>query len=153
MDEITSKSMFRYTWVLSDHHILIYFFFTQESETGLYICLNSFLGFGRDHVERHVAQTGNKVFLHLHKIKDLIPEDTTELEPEKKITRLAIGVEGGFQVDGTPKYEVQEKNSIAIFPGPTVIELPHPDLPLLVIFLLNIYLISQLLNIHVYNVG
>ena len=78
----------------------------KESETGLYVCLTTFLGFGRELVEGHVSKTGNKVFLHLHKIKHLIPQEKSELEPEKKITRLAIGMEGGFQVENGAKYEV-----------------------------------------------
>lgn len=103
----------------------------KESETGLYVCLNTFLGFGQEYVERYVTKTGNKVFLHLRRIKHLIPEDkSSELEPEKKITRLAIGVDGGFQVDGPQKYEYEEKNSVAIFPGPVMVPLPNTDLPM-----------------------
>ena len=113
---------------------MFYFAFViveKESETGLYVCLATFLGFGRDHVEEHVRKTGNKVFLHLHKIKHLIPQEKTELEPEKKITRLAIGMEGGFQAEnGRAKYEYKEENSIAIFPGPVVFPLPIDDLPM-----------------------
>nr|CAH0100310.1 unnamed protein product [Daphnia galeata] len=105
-------------------------FDTPESETGLYVCLNTFSGYGQDHVDHYVNKTGNKIFLHLKKIKKLIPQDKNELEPEKKITRLAIGIEGGFPMENTPKYEYEEKNSIAIFPGPTKIPLPSPDLPI-----------------------
>nr|CAG4634620.1 EOG090X0181 [Alona affinis] len=102
-----------------------------ESETGLYVCLNTFLGFGQEHVERHTTKTGNKVYLHLRKIKHLIPEEkSSELEPEKKITRLAIGVDGGFQLDSQPKYEFEEKHSVAIFPGPVMIPLPNANLPM-----------------------
>jgi len=110
----------------------------KESETGLYVCLATFLGFGRDHVEEHVRKAGNKVFLHLHKIKHLIPQEKSELEPEKKITRLAIGMEGGFQAENGTKYEYKEENSIAIFPGPVVFPLPIDDLPMQVnLFILN----------------
>ena len=41
----------------------------QESETGLYVCLNTFLGFGKKHVERYFKKTGNGVFLHIRRIR------------------------------------------------------------------------------------
>ena len=102
----------------------------KESETGLYVCLNTFLGYGQDYVDHHVKKTGKTIFLHLKKLKKLIPQDINELEPEKKITRLAIGIEGGFPIENTPKYEYEETNSIAIFPGPTKIPLPNLNLPI-----------------------
>ncbi|XP_057375327.1 ubiquitin carboxyl-terminal hydrolase 5-like [Daphnia carinata] len=105
-------------------------FDTPESETGLYVCLNTFLGYGRDYVDHHVKKTGNKIFLHLRKIKKLLPQEKSELEPEKKITRLAIGIEGGFPMESTTKFEYEEKHSVAIYPGPIEIPLPHPNLPL-----------------------
>ena len=40
----------------------------QESETGLYVCMNTFRGFGKEHVERHFRKTGNAVFLHMRRI-------------------------------------------------------------------------------------
>lgn len=37
----------------------------QESEGGLYVCMNTFLGFGREHVERHYRKTGQSVYMLL----------------------------------------------------------------------------------------
>lgn len=37
----------------------------QESEGGLYVCMNTFLGFGREHVERHYRKTGQSIYMHL----------------------------------------------------------------------------------------
>ena len=88
------------------------------------------MGIGQQYVDRYVRKTGNKLFLHFKKLKHIKPSLNNELEPEKKITRLAIGVEGGFQVeDPTNKYQYEEKNSIAIFPGPVKFSLPIPNLP------------------------
>ncbi|MGH0155873.1 UNVERIFIED_CONTAM: hypothetical protein FKN15_049433 [Acipenser sinensis] len=39
--------------------------FAKESEGGLYVCMNTFLGFGREHVERHYRKTGQCVYMHL----------------------------------------------------------------------------------------
>lgn len=52
------------------------------------------------------------------------------MEPEKKIARLAIGVEGGFNPDANKKrYEYEEHNSVVILPAFTTIPLPNPELP------------------------
>lgn len=45
--------------------IVIVCFAPQESEGGLYVCMNTFLGFGREHVERHYRKTGQSVYMHL----------------------------------------------------------------------------------------
>lgn len=55
------------------------------------------------------------------------------MEPEKKIARLAIGVEGGFNPDANKKrYEYEEHNSVVVLPDFDVIPLPNTDLPELV---------------------
>lgn len=51
-------------------HLVLLFIVTvcfglQESEGGLYVCMNTFLGFGREHVERHYRKTGQSVYMHL----------------------------------------------------------------------------------------
>ncbi|MBN3286001.1 UBP13 hydrolase, partial [Polyodon spathula] len=38
---------------------------SPEAEGGLYVCMNTFLGFGREHVERHYRKTGQCVYMHL----------------------------------------------------------------------------------------
>lgn len=67
------------------------------------------------------------LFLHFQ----LPPEK--EPEPDKKIARLAIGVEGGFNPDANKKkFEYEDTNSVVILPAFDVIPLPNPDLPELV---------------------
>nr|CAG4638254.1 EOG090X0181 [Cyclestheria hislopi] len=104
----------------------VFSFDNPESETGLYICMKTFVGVGREHVERFSAKTGNCVFLHIQRQKHVVSKDKSEHEPEKKITRLAIGVEGGFQVDDGKKYEYEDTHTIVILPHFTQIKLPHP---------------------------
>jgi ubiquitin carboxyl-terminal hydrolase 5/13 len=43
--------------------------FDQESENGLYVSLTSFLGFGKDYVERYYQKTKHAVFLHIKRDK------------------------------------------------------------------------------------
>jgi len=49
--------------------------------------------------------------------------------PEKKVTRLALGVEGGFAVCGGVEYETEEIYSLAVAPGLVLLPLPNDKLP------------------------
>ena len=51
-------------------------------------------------------------------------------------------------MENTPKYEYEEKNSIAIFPGPTKIPLPIPDLPIQVHLLSKIFISKLTVNYY-----
>ncbi|XP_033642208.1 ubiquitin carboxyl-terminal hydrolase 5-like [Asterias rubens] len=104
-------------------------FDNPESETGLYVCMKTFLGFGKDHVLRHFHHTGCKVYLHLKTTKKKKPK-TQEDEDKAKPTRLAIGVEGGFDVEDQNQYEYEEAHSVVILPDFVVIPLPCTDLPI-----------------------
>ncbi|CAH1772608.1 unnamed protein product [Owenia fusiformis] len=104
-------------------------FDTPGCETGLYVCMSTFIGVGKKHVERFSRQTGNNVFLHMRRIKKEIPKQEDD-PPAKKPTKLAIGVEGGFDVDDK-KYTVEEVNSIVVLPEWTVIPLPTTDIPMM----------------------
>lgn len=103
----------------------IFCFDTPESENGLYICMSSFLGLCRKHIDGYSSKTSNCVFLHLKRIRK---EIEAKPEPEKAPTKLAIGLEGGFNVNAK-KYEFEEHNSIVLLPDFNVIPLPCTDLP------------------------
>uniref|UniRef100_A0A8C7ZGE7 Ubiquitin carboxyl-terminal hydrolase n=1 Tax=Oryzias sinensis TaxID=183150 RepID=A0A8C7ZGE7_9TELE len=77
-------------------------FASPESEGGLYVCMNSFLGFGSQYVERHHARTGQRAYLHITRTRKAKEDDNNSGSghpPKKKPTRLAIGIEGGFDVE------------------------------------------------------
>uniref|UniRef100_A0A8B9TNV7 Ubiquitin carboxyl-terminal hydrolase n=1 Tax=Anas platyrhynchos TaxID=8839 RepID=A0A8B9TNV7_ANAPL len=63
---------------------------SPDSEGGLYVCMNTFLGFGREHIERHYRKTGQCVYLHLKRhvrevrLVDLNGDDF-EYEDEAKL--------------------------------------------------------------------
>uniref|UniRef100_A0AAQ5XKX8 Ubiquitin carboxyl-terminal hydrolase n=1 Tax=Amphiprion ocellaris TaxID=80972 RepID=A0AAQ5XKX8_AMPOC len=40
-------------------------FSSPESEGGLFVCMNSFLGFGSQYVDRHHARSGQRAYLHI----------------------------------------------------------------------------------------
>ncbi|XP_008321015.1 ubiquitin carboxyl-terminal hydrolase 5 isoform X1 [Cynoglossus semilaevis] len=78
-------------------------FASPESEGGLYLCMNSFLGFGSQYVDRHSARSGQRAYLHITRTRKSKKEDDANSAsghpPKKKPTRLAIGIEGGFDVE------------------------------------------------------
>ena len=40
---------------------------SQETETGLYICMTNHYAFGKKYVEAYSKKTGNRVFLHMRR--------------------------------------------------------------------------------------
>uniref|UniRef100_A0A672M0V5 Ubiquitin carboxyl-terminal hydrolase n=1 Tax=Sinocyclocheilus grahami TaxID=75366 RepID=A0A672M0V5_SINGR len=92
-------------------------FSSPESEGGLYVCMNSFLGFGSKYVERHHAKTGQRAYLHITRTRKTQKEDENNSgsgdPPKKKPTRLAIGIEGGFDVE---QEQYEEEVNVVLFP-------------------------------------
>jgi len=104
----------------------LYSFDSPDNENGLYICLKTFAGLGRDHVERFHRKTGYSVFLHM--LRDKI--EVGDAPTERKITRLAIGVDGGFDPEAeNKKYKTIEKYSIVILPSFESIPFETSELP------------------------
>ncbi|ESR65257.1 ubiquitin carboxyl-terminal hydrolase 14 [Citrus sinensis] len=98
-------------------------FDTPRSEGGLFVDLNSFLAYGKDHVGWNFEKTGNPVYLHIKQTRKLVaPED----RPSKKPTLLAIGVEGGFDNN---EAEYDETHSIVILPEYVTLSYPSVELP------------------------
>lgn len=92
-------------------------FASPESEGGLFVCMNTFLGFGSQYVDRHYARTGQKAYLHITRTRKPKSEDdgnsASGHPPKKKPTRLAIGIEGGFDVD---QDQYEEDIKVVILP-------------------------------------
>ncbi len=121
----------------------------QEMESGLCVSLSSFLGLSRQYLEMHYQKTKESFYLFIKKtkkvsqyIKIIICSEENyfpfqppapapvvdEAPPSKKPTRLAIGVDGGFD-GGVEKVEYEESYSLLVMPELTVIPLPDPQLP------------------------
>ncbi|KAM3613905.1 uncharacterized protein V6R79_006797 [Siganus canaliculatus] len=91
-------------------------FSSPESEGGLYVCMNSFLGFGSQYVERHHARSGQRAYLHITRTRKAKEDDSNSGSghpPKKKPTRLAIGIEGGFDVE---QEQYEEDVKVVILP-------------------------------------
>ncbi|KAG4066703.1 hypothetical protein HA402_007339 [Bradysia odoriphaga] len=124
----------------------VYSYDTPETDTGLYVSLTTFLGYGKEYVEGYWKASGNAVFLHLRREKKEIPSDEQQASdgPEKKITRLAIGVEGGFDPEANKrKFEYTDHYNVVVFPGHDIIPYPNDDLPLQVTNAIQGILLSE----------
>ncbi|XP_067144900.1 ubiquitin carboxyl-terminal hydrolase 5 [Centruroides vittatus] len=119
----------------------VYSFDTPESDTGLYVCLNTFLGLGLKHIERHYHRTGSAIYLLIKRIKREITPQKNESE-NKKPTKLAIGIEGGFDLN-EKKYEFEEFYSVVVLPDFVQIPFPCEDLPEQVQLSINTILASD----------
>ncbi|XP_030385428.1 ubiquitin carboxyl-terminal hydrolase 5 [Scaptodrosophila lebanonensis] len=118
----------------------VYSYDNAETPTGLYVSLTSFLGFGEAYVREYARKSGNNVFLHIKREKTIKEGESDaekeeagkEAEPERKITRLAIGVEGGYnETDMAKKYEIKDTYSIVVAPAiDKKIPFPDQDLPM-----------------------
>ncbi|XP_052206730.1 ubiquitin carboxyl-terminal hydrolase 14 isoform X2 [Diospyros lotus] len=97
-------------------------FDTPKSEGGLFVDMNTFLAFGKECVEWNFQKTGNRVYLHIKQTEKPVSED----RPRKKPTRLAIGLEGGFD-NNEPEYE--EAYNIVILPDYISLPFPSVELP------------------------
>ena len=97
----------------------LYSFDNPESENGLYICMSTFRGVGKDHLERHCqANPGKNVFLHILRRRKPVPVEPTS-EP-KQVTKLAIGIEGGFDANQSNRFTFEEKYAIYVHPNVTI---------------------------------
>lgn len=97
----------------------LYSFDNPESTTGLYICMSTFRGVGKDQLERHCqANPGKNVFLHILRTRKPVPVDPQA--ESKPVTKLAIGIEGGFDVNQSNRFTFEEKYSIYIHPNTTI---------------------------------
>lgn len=121
--------------------------------THLHACLHAFLldlsrllitlyliyiqGFGAKFVDLDRERTGNSLYLHETWTK--IPLTKEELEAQEAASaaapaKMALGGEGGFSLGGPlRKHRIEKKSSLVVLPGRQTLALPCPDLPELVL--------------------
>ncbi|XP_044270972.1 ubiquitin carboxyl-terminal hydrolase 5 [Tribolium madens] len=111
----------------------VFSFDNPETETGLYVSLKSFFGLGRNYVEKHFHKTGEAVYLHIRRVRREVSSPPQGDGPEKKITRLAIGVDGGFDPEAmSKKFEFEDTYNVVILPAFSTIPWPNAELPQIV---------------------
>lgn len=111
----------------------VYSFDTPRSPGGLYVSLRSFLGFGAQHVRAESFQSGTSLYVHIHATRTprLKPEPEAAGDAAAAPTRMAIGGEGGFNVEESPFDEAKDA-ALVLMPSGERVPLPCAVLPDLV---------------------
>ncbi|XP_063057989.1 ubiquitin carboxyl-terminal hydrolase 13 [Engraulis encrasicolus] len=106
---------------------------SPESEGGLYVCLNTFLGFGREHVERHYRKTGQSVYMHLKRtVREKATGAAGGTVPKRRNGKVFLDLELERDLNGVD-YEYEDEAKLVIFPHHYEIPLPNiEELPALV---------------------
>ncbi|KAG7456899.1 hypothetical protein MATL_G00240820 [Megalops atlanticus] len=106
---------------------------SPESEGGLYVCMSTFLGFGREHVERHFRKTGQSVYMHLKRtVKEKATGAAGGAVTRKRNGKVFLDLELNRDFNGDD-YEYEDEAKLVIFPEHHEIPLPNiEELPALV---------------------
>ncbi|KAF1581970.1 UNVERIFIED_CONTAM: Ubiquitin carboxyl-terminal hydrolase 13, partial [Eudyptes pachyrhynchus] len=106
---------------------------SPDSEGGLYVCMNTFLGFGREHIERHYRKTGQCVYLHLKRhVIEKVPGASGGASPKRRNTKLFLDLETNSDLNSDDS-EYEDEAKLIIFPDHYEISLPNiEELPALV---------------------
>ncbi|XP_039343783.1 ubiquitin carboxyl-terminal hydrolase 13 isoform X2 [Mauremys reevesii] len=104
-----------------------------DSEGGLYVCMNTFLGFGREHVERHYRKTGQCVYMHLKRhVIEKVPGASGGALPKRRNAMLFLDLETNGDLNNDD-VEYEDEAKLVIFPDHYEIPLPNiEELPALV---------------------
>ncbi|NXS83467.1 UBP13 hydrolase, partial [Erpornis zantholeuca] len=104
-----------------------------DSEGGLYVCMSTFLGFGREHIERHYRKTGQCVYLHLKRhVREKVPGASGGALPKRRNAKLFLDLETSSDLN-SDDFEYEDEAKLIIFPDHYEISLPNiEELPALV---------------------
>uniref|UniRef100_A0AAY4BAL3 Ubiquitin carboxyl-terminal hydrolase n=1 Tax=Denticeps clupeoides TaxID=299321 RepID=A0AAY4BAL3_9TELE len=106
---------------------------SPESDGGLYVCMNTFLGFGREHVERHYRKTGQSVYMHLKRTaREKATGAAGGAVPRRRNGKVFLDLELSHDLHGDD-FEYEDEAKLVIFPDHYEIPLPNiEELPALV---------------------
>ncbi|NXE53227.1 UBP13 hydrolase, partial [Casuarius casuarius] len=106
---------------------------SPDSEGGLYVCMNTFLGFGREHIERHYRKTGQCVYMHLKRhVIEKVPGASGGALPKRRNAKLFLDLETNGDLS-SDDFEYEDEAKLVIFPDHYEISLPNiEELPALV---------------------
>ncbi|XP_007422845.1 ubiquitin carboxyl-terminal hydrolase 13 isoform X2 [Python bivittatus] len=95
--------------------------------------MNTFLGFGREHVERHYRKTGQCVYLHMKRhMREKVTGASGGALPKRRNTKLFLDLESNSDLNNED-YEYEDEAKLVIFPDHYEIPLPNiEELPALV---------------------
>ncbi|XP_078725770.1 LOW QUALITY PROTEIN: ubiquitin carboxyl-terminal hydrolase 13-like [Lampetra fluviatilis] len=112
-------------------------FDSPESEGGLYVCMNTFLGFGREHVEKHYQKTGQCVYMHLKRTRREKPQGACggggASDGEDTTLRLLSVTDLRDEEEERESRDFVEEARLVVFPEQLEIRLPNiEELPAMV---------------------
>ncbi|XP_036377322.1 ubiquitin carboxyl-terminal hydrolase 13 isoform X5 [Megalops cyprinoides] len=95
--------------------------------------MNTFLGFGREHVERHYRKTGQSVYMHLKRtVKEKATGAAGGAVPRRRNGKVFLDLELNCDFNGDD-FEYEDEAKLVIFPDHFEIPLPNiEELPALV---------------------
>uniref|UniRef100_A0A8C9PI98 Ubiquitin carboxyl-terminal hydrolase n=1 Tax=Spermophilus dauricus TaxID=99837 RepID=A0A8C9PI98_SPEDA len=105
----------------------------DNSEGGLYVCMNTFLAFGREHVERHFRKTGQSVYMHLKRhVREKVRGASGGALPKRRNSKIFLDLDTDDDLN-SDDYEYEDEAKLVIFPDHYEIALPNiEELPALV---------------------
>uniref|UniRef100_A0A2K5F844 ubiquitinyl hydrolase 1 n=1 Tax=Aotus nancymaae TaxID=37293 RepID=A0A2K5F844_AOTNA len=104
----------------------------MNSEGGLYVCMNTFLAFGREHVERHFRKTGQSVYMHLKRHVREVRGASGGTLPKRRNSKIFLDLDTDDDLN-SDDYEYEDEAKLVIFPDHYEIALPNiEELPALV---------------------
>ncbi|XP_034356062.1 ubiquitin carboxyl-terminal hydrolase 13 [Arvicanthis niloticus] len=106
---------------------------SPNSEGGLYVCMNTFLAFGREHVERHFRKTGQSVYMHLKRhMREKVRGASGGALPKRRNSKIFLDLDLDDDLN-SDDYEYEDEAKLVIFPDHYEIALPNiEELPALV---------------------
>ena len=97
------------------------------SDTGLFVNMVTFKGYGKDYLNHDMKSSGCKLYLHevWKQVEKVADAKSSDVEP----TKLAIGVEGGFMIEES--HEIIKEYFLVVANGGDLGSIPLPcgDLP------------------------
>ena len=103
-------------------------FDTPFSSKGLFTNLKTFQSYCSDYVDLDHERTACPIYLwqKFSRVKKPEPKETPK--DDKPVTKMAIGIEGGFKLD-EDKYDTVREYKLFIYPQKEFIPFPSDDLP------------------------
>uniref|UniRef100_A0A7S1KP08 Ubiquitin carboxyl-terminal hydrolase n=1 Tax=Percolomonas cosmopolitus TaxID=63605 RepID=A0A7S1KP08_9EUKA len=102
-------------------------FDTVYSDAGLFVSLNTFQCYSKGYLHKYEKKSHDTLYLNIKRIEKKDPNE--KLHKDQEIKRLAIGVEGGFQVDSFSDNYDELLSLVCLEPINQVIQLPNDELP------------------------
>lgn len=117
-------------------------FDTPESPGGLYTSLTTWQSFGTDYLDLDFERNNNPLYLRQVWKRVAIEKSAEDDKANAVPTKLAIGVEGGFDVDKKP-YDKHITNYLVVMPQRAEILLPSEVVPTMVTLAIDAILAHQ----------